>query len=90
MANEFAEPAAAWAFDPSPLPGRARSDPSTATDRLRRLMEHRSELQGEIDVEVRSLLDQGHSWTVVGHAIGLTRQGTRQRYRHLITDARAE
>jgi len=53
-------------------------------------MEHRSELQGEIDVEVRSLLDQGHSWTVVGHAIGLTRQGTRQRYRHLITDARAE
>ena len=89
-AEVLGRPAVAWAFDASLLPRRAESDSSTATARLRDLLALQSELQGEIDAEVRSLLEQGHSWTVVGHAIGLTRQGARQRYRHLITDVRAE
>ena len=84
-AEVLARPAVAWAFDAPPLPRRAESDSSTATARLRDLLERQSDLQGEIDAEVRSLLEQGHSWTVVGHAIGLTRQGARQRYMHLIT-----
>ena len=82
-------PAAAWPSKSPPAP-RAKPGQAAATGRLKDLVERRRQLQGEIDLEVRSLLEHGHSWTVVGRAIGLTRQGARQRYRHLITDPRAE
>jgi len=59
---------------------------STAADRLRTLVSSQRELSGAIEQEVRSLLNQGHSWTVVGDAVGLSRQGARQRYRHLLMD----
>ena len=48
-------------------------------------MERQGELHGEIEDEVRRLLEQGQSWTVVAEAIGISRQGARQRYRHLAT-----
>jgi hypothetical protein len=62
-------------------PERAQS---TAADHLRTLVTKHHELLGEIEEEVRSLLNQGHSWTVVGDAIGISRQAARQRYRHLV------
>jgi hypothetical protein len=49
-------------------------------------VDRQAELQCELEDEIRSLLEQGHSWTVVGSALGFTRQGARQRYRHLATD----
>jgi hypothetical protein len=73
----------ALALDSPPLPWLPRS---RAADRLKRLVERQGELHGEIVNEVRRLLDQGHSWTVIGEAIGLSRQGARQRYRHLATE----
>lgn len=76
----------ALAFDTPPLPRLPRSDRSKDADRLKRLVERRGELHGEIVNEVRRLLDQGHSWTVIGEAVGLSRQGARQRYRRLATD----
>jgi len=59
-------------------------DQSKAADHLRTLMTKHHELLGEIEEEVCSLLNQGHSWTVVGNAIGISRQAARQRYRHLV------
>jgi hypothetical protein len=50
------------------------------------LAKRQRELLGEIEVEVRSLLAEGHSWTVVGRAIGLSRQGARQRYQHVMAE----
>jgi hypothetical protein len=50
------------------------------------LTKRQRELLGEIEDEVRCLLAEGHSWTVVGRAIGLSRQGARQRYRHLTAE----
>jgi hypothetical protein len=52
---------------------------STAAEHLRTLVTKHRELLGEIEEEVRSLLNEGHSWTVVGNAIGITRQAARQR-----------
>jgi hypothetical protein len=59
-------------------------DQSTAPDHLRTLVTQHRVLLGEIEEEVRSLLTAGHSWTVVGNAIGISRQAARQRYRHLV------
>jgi hypothetical protein len=75
-------PAAVAAPPLARLPASGRS---SAADHLRRLLERQGELQGEIEDEVRRLLAQGESWTVVGRALGLSRQGARQRYRHLAT-----
>lgn len=66
-----------------PLPRLPGSGRSTAAHHLRRLVERQGELHGEIEDEVRRLLEQGQSWTVVADAIGISRQGARQRYRHL-------
>jgi hypothetical protein len=49
------------------------------------LVERQGQLHGEIEDEVRRLLEQGQSWTVVADAIGISRQSARQRYRHLAT-----
>jgi hypothetical protein len=59
---------------------------STAADHLRSLVTNHRELLAAIEDEVRRLLNQGQSWTVVGDAVGLSRQGARQRYRHLVAD----
>jgi hypothetical protein len=78
--------AAAGMFDPQDSRGLPPYERATAGDHLRSLVTKHRELLGEIDDEVRRLLTDGHSWTVVGRAIGLSRQGARQRYRHLLAD----
>jgi hypothetical protein len=70
----------------TPLSRLPRPDRSAAADQVRRLVDRRAALEREIEDEIRSLLEQGHSWTVVGSALGLSRQGARQRYQHLATD----
>jgi hypothetical protein len=63
-----------------------KADRWTSADHLRSLVTKHRELLAEIEDEVRRLLNQGHSWTVVGDAVGLSRQGARQRYRHLVAN----
>jgi len=77
------EPAAASAVSAPPLPLLPRSGRSTAADQLRRPVERQRELHAEIEDEIRRLLEQGQNWPVVADAVGITRQGARQRYRHL-------
>jgi len=79
----FSVPAGASPVSAPPLPHLPRSGRSTAIERLKRLVERQRELHAEIEDEVRGLLEQGQSWTVVADAIGISRQGARQRYRHL-------
>ena len=81
----FPAPETASAVLAPPLPRLPGSGRSTAAHHLRRLVERQGELHGEIEDEVRRLLEQGQSWTVVADAIGISRQGARQRYRHLAT-----
>jgi hypothetical protein len=80
----FSVPVGASAVSaPPPLPQLLRSGRSTAADQLKRLVERQRELHAEIEDEIRRLLEQGQSWTVVSDAVGISRQGARQRYRHL-------
>jgi len=79
----FSVPVGASAVSAPPLPQLLRSGRSTAADQLKRLVERQRKLHAEIEDEIRRLLEQGQSWTVVADAIGISRQGARQRYRHL-------
>jgi hypothetical protein len=78
------------AMAPTVVPPRGRQLPeagcSTAADHLRSLVTNHRALLAAIEDEVRRLLSQGHTWTVVGDAVGLSRQGARQRYLHLVAD----
>jgi hypothetical protein len=47
------------------------------------LVEGQIAAQRALEDEIRVLLDGGHSWTEIGHALGLSRQGARQRYGRL-------
>lgn len=38
----------------------------------------------ELENEIRRLIGDGHSWSTVAEALGITRQGARQRYRRLV------
>ncbi len=78
--------ATAWPVGPRPERPRLTGEMSAPTEHLRALAKRQRELLGEIEDEVRSLLAEGHSWTVVGRAIGLSRQGARQRYRHVMAE----
>jgi hypothetical protein len=51
---------------------------------LRLLAGRQQEVERDIELAVRALIDAGQSWTVVGQALGLSRQGARQRYRRLL------
>lgn len=52
--------------------------------RLRLLLTRQRAAERDIEEEVSRLIKGGHSWTIVGAALGLTRQGARQRYRGLL------
>jgi hypothetical protein len=68
-------------------PAVARTPGSTLeVARLRLLVARQREVQRQVEDEVRRLLVERHSWTVLGEALGLSRQGARQRYRRLLTD----
>ena len=49
-------------------------------ERLRTLAARQVEAQRAVEEEIRDLLARGHSWTEIGRALGLSRQGARQRY----------
>ena len=66
---------------PEALPHGAALDPA---QRLRNLSTQQKELLDEIEREIRVLLEHGHSWSTVGAALGISRQGARQRYRRLV------
>ena len=63
---------------PPALPQDATFDPA---QRLRNLSKQQKELLDEIEQEIRFLLEHGHSWSAVGAALGISRQGARQRDR---------
>ncbi len=44
------------------------------------LVRRRQRLDADIAAEVRRLRAAGASWTVIGAALGISRQGARQRY----------
>ena len=48
--------------------------------RLGDLHEQKMGLEGEIERQVKELIAQGASWAAIGRALGITRQGARQRY----------
>lgn len=60
-----------------------RNRPSGDCSRLRMLVQEQIAAQRAVEDEIRVLLDRGHSWTEIGDALGLSRQGVRQRYRRL-------
>lgn len=62
---------------PPRWPGLPKPD---GCDQLRVLAACQVAAQRAVEDEIRILLDRGHSWTDVGRALGLSRQGARQRY----------
>ena len=64
-----------------PLPQDRTVEPGR---RLRSLGKQQQELLNEIEREIRLLVEHGHSWSIVGAALGVSRQGARQRYRRLM------
>jgi hypothetical protein len=52
-------------------------------ERLRELVTDLAEARVAVEAEIRALRDRGASWTDIGLALGLSRQGARQRYIHL-------
>lgn len=54
--------------------------PPDGCAKLRELAAGLLAAQRAVEEEIRTLLDRGHSWTDVGRALGLSRQGARQRY----------
>ena len=60
---------------------RRRDPTGEATARLAQLVEQQSRLQLEIDAEVDELERFGFDWPTIAHALGVTRQAARQRYR---------
>lgn len=76
------------AATPSPVGWDPASEPEIcqpdACERLRQLAAHAADAQRALEVEIRMLVSGGHSWTDVGRALGMTRQGARQRYRRLL------
>jgi hypothetical protein len=66
------------------VPRPVRNPPPTGDcDRLRDMALQWAAIQQALEEEVRVLVDGGHSWTEIGRALGLSRQGARQRYRRL-------
>jgi hypothetical protein len=55
-----------------------------AVEHLRSLAAERQEINRALENEVVALLNGGQSWTSIGRALGLTRQGARQRYQRVL------
>ncbi len=52
-------------------------------ERLRELVTDLTAARLAVEAEIRALRERGASWTDIGNALGLSRQGARQRYLHL-------
>ncbi|HVT21898.1 MAG TPA: hypothetical protein VHE57_10955, partial [Mycobacteriales bacterium] len=58
----------------------ARDPTGEATARLRRLVDQRVRIEGEIDSEIDQLHGWGFDWPTIAAALGVTRQAARQRH----------
>ncbi|MBN9328084.1 hypothetical protein [Cellulomonas sp. 73-145] len=56
-----------------------RTEPD-AVKELRRLVDARANLGGQIAVGVQELRAAGASWSVIGHVLGVTRSAAQKRY----------
>jgi hypothetical protein len=56
-------------------------------ERLRELVTDLTAARLAVDAEIRALRERGASWTDIGNAMGLSRQGARQRNIHLQSEA---
>lgn len=64
-------------------PAPVRAVPWVARDGLEHLSELRTqqrELERQVEEQVRELIAKGVSWAALGRALGISRQGARQRY----------
>ena len=64
-----------------------RTDPARDATHFRRIVSARSSLamaETELISAVRAARDAGDSWTVIGAAMGTSRQGAQRRFGHLI------
>lgn len=55
-------------------------------EHLRLLADRQRVGQLELEKEIRRLIGDGHSWSLVAGALGMSRQGARQRYKRLLDD----
>jgi hypothetical protein len=69
-----------------PSPSWRDRPPNGSCSHLRMLVEEQIAAQQAVEDEIRVLLDGGNSWTVIGRALGISRQGARQRYGRLRCD----
>ena len=72
---------------PSPLravPAPAATARPEPYEKLAVLVARRAAAQEALEHEIRALLGEGCSWTAIGRVLGLSRQGARQRYHHLL------
>ena len=80
--------AAGWlaekASSPPPPAASAERDAADPCDRLRVLASVQVSTQRALEAEIRRLAEDGHSWTIIGRALGLSRQGARQRYQRVL------
>lgn len=66
-----------------PRPAPVRAVPWAAREGLVRLAELRAQqrqLERQVDEQVRALIAKGATWADLGRALGVSRQGARQRY----------
>ena len=94
--GSLAGPGTSWVPDASkPAPPQAAAQfavpaspppphPADPGAHLRFLLTRHRAAERDIEEEVHRLIISGHSWAIVGAALGLTRQGARQRYRGLL------
>ena len=64
---------------------QAHVAPFEATSQLEALIEDLHGIEARIEEKVRLARSGGASWTDVGRATGLTRQGAHQRWGHLLS-----
>lgn len=69
------------------LGGPTAPDSVDPVEQVRFLAAQLQDVKRALQNEVVVLLNSGHSWTTIGRALGLTRQGARQRYRYLVDGA---
>lgn len=79
-------PSTASAHPPRAVPAPPLTAPQQIYDPLKVLVARRDAAQEAVDDEVRALVRQGCSWPAIGRALGVSRQGARQRYRRLLAN----
>lgn len=55
-------------------------EPSQSVDELRSLVQQRNELNASITLLVSRMRERGCPWSVIGEALGITKQAAQQRY----------